>query len=272
MNYTIYKLLFPNNKVYIGKTISAPLYRWGNGNNYGKTTDIGKAIAEFGWENAQKIILYKNLSYEEACIKEQEMIDAHGGIDSPFVLNERTGGDKGFTLSKELRKKLSIAQKEYYKEHKVSEETKKKQSESITIAHRDHPEAWENARIKIDQYSSDGKTFIAAYDSVYDAERKTGICRRNIFACINGEPYRATAGGYRWYKHGKIYPIISTKKEPGPIKVPVVQMEKETRDIINVYESINEASRQTGICLSDICNCINGKRITAGGYIWEKLK
>lgn len=36
-----------------------------------------------------------------------------------------------------------------------------------------------------------------------------------------------------------------------------------------IYESLSEAARQTGICLSSISKCCNGKRKTAGGFHWE---
>lgn len=36
-----------------------------------------------------------------------------------------------------------------------------------------------------------------------------------------------------------------------------------------IYNSINEAARQTGIFNSSICNVCNGKRKSAGKYHWE---
>ncbi len=39
--------------------------------------------------------------------------------------------------------------------------------------------------------------------------------------------------------------------------------------IINTFCSINEASRKTNISLSNISLAVNGKRKTAGGYIWK---
>lgn len=39
--------------------------------------------------------------------------------------------------------------------------------------------------------------------------------------------------------------------------------------IIACYKSISEASRRTGILLTTISNCLNGRCKSAGNYIWE---
>ena len=39
-----------------------------------------------------------------------------------------------------------------------------------------------------------------------------------------------------------------------------------------VYPSLQEVQRQTGIKYPSISNCINGKRKSAGGYHWQKLE
>lgn len=48
----------------------------------------------------------------------------------------------------------------------------------------------------------------------------------------------------------------------------VFQYTKENEKI-NEFPSINEASRITEICNVNISQCCNGKRKTAGGYIWK---
>jgi len=39
--------------------------------------------------------------------------------------------------------------------------------------------------------------------------------------------------------------------------------------IINTFNSIRGAGRETGICQSDIVKCCKGKQSMAGGFIWE---
>lgn len=48
---------------------------------------------------------------------------------------------------------------------------------------------------------------------------------------------------------------------------PVIQFLGDTT--INVYYGISEASKQTGIKISNISKCCRNKRKTAGGYNWK---
>ncbi len=48
-----------------------------------------------------------------------------------------------------------------------------------------------------------------------------------------------------------------------PSKIPVICVET-----LELYESIAEASRQTGICDTSIRDCIHYQQRTAGGYHW----
>lgn len=49
---------------------------------------------------------------------------------------------------------------------------------------------------------------------------------------------------------------------------PVKQIDMKTHEIVAIYKSANEASRQTGINVSYIVNCANGKQKYAKGYYW----
>lgn len=68
--------IFPNGKKYIGITSRRPKARWGNGKNYHKETQSAMyhAIQKYGWENVEHKILYTDLTHDEACQKEQELI------------------------------------------------------------------------------------------------------------------------------------------------------------------------------------------------------
>lgn len=49
---------------------------------------------------------------------------------------------------------------------------------------------------------------------------------------------------------------------------PVISIDKDNK--VNFYKSVCEASRETGILQSCISMVVNGKRRTAGGYVWKK--
>lgn len=61
------------------------------------------------------------------------------------------------------------------------------------------------------------------------------------------------------------------KRNLDSLKIKVVKIEKITNIILEEFSSIREASRQTGIPHSNISNCINGNRKSAGGFIWKIL-
>ena len=42
----------------------------------------------------------------------------------------------------------------------------------------------------------------------------------------------------------------------------------KTNEVVAIYKSVNEASRQTGINAPYIVNCANGKQRYAKGYYW----
>jgi group I intron endonuclease len=56
-------------------------------------------------------------------------------------------------------------------------------------------------------------------------------------------------------------PFIAKRK-------PVVQLSLNG-EVIAFYSHMSEASAQSGVQLSGISNCVNGKKTTAGGFIWR---
>ena len=51
-----------------------------------------------------------------------------------------------------------------------------------------------------------------------------------------------------------------------------VQMsDKKTGELLDTFPSTSEAGRVTGISVSHICECCNGKRKSAGGYVWRYI-
>ena len=49
---------------------------------------------------------------------------------------------------------------------------------------------------------------------------------------------------------------------------PIKQIDMKTNEIVAIYKSVGEASRQTGIKTPYIVNCVNGKQKYAKGYYW----
>ena len=96
-----------NNKIYIGITSRAPEERWGcNGSNYKTSPYFYSAIQKYGWDNFEHNILYMNLTKEQACQKEQELIQYFNSMDRNFGYNSTSGGEM-FVMNSETRNKIS---------------------------------------------------------------------------------------------------------------------------------------------------------------------
>ena len=50
---------------------------------------------------------------------------------------------------------------------------------------------------------------------------------------------------------------------------PVLQIDKNTNEIIKEFPSVMEVERQLGFYQSNISNCCKGKRKTVGCYKWQ---
>lgn len=55
-------------------------------------------------------------------------------------------------------------------------------------------------------------------------------------------------------------------------QVIVLQIDKNTNEIIKEWSSITEAEKQLGLSSGHICLCCKGKRNTCGGYKWKYKK
>lgn len=109
MNYIVYKHTTPSGKIYIGITSKKAKYRWGkNGNKYKKNKHFYSAILKYGWENIEHEILFENLTKEEACQKEIELIAYYRSNEREFGYNKSIGGEinMGYHLSDETKKQL----------------------------------------------------------------------------------------------------------------------------------------------------------------------
>lgn len=77
---------------------------------------------------------------------------------------------------------------------------------------------------------------------------------------IDENHYNNSLSNLRWLTIGEN--IAEAKRKP-------VYQIGPNGEILAMYVSISEASRNTGINLSGICACCIGRRLTAGGYKWK---
>ena len=93
-------------RVYIGQTCMSLKQRSGNnGHRYKSCTKFYNAIQKYGWDNFEHIILYQNLTLDEANKKEKELIEQYNSIDNGFNL---VAGGRNHPWSEEDKKKNEI--------------------------------------------------------------------------------------------------------------------------------------------------------------------
>ena len=197
-----------NGKIYIGITGKDPKIRWNNGSGYRKTY-FAKAIKKYGWNNFDHIILFENLTKEEACKKEIELIKLYDANNPSIGYNTAKGGEIncGYHISEERKKHLhdiNLGENHpQYGKHR-SEDTKRKISESrkgIKFS-KEHREKLSKAKKgkkpsnirPVSQYDKD-MNFIKRYESMTQASNETHINKPNIFRAIHNN---GLAGGYKW--------------------------------------------------------------------------
>lgn len=120
---------------------------------------------------------------------------------------------------------------------------------------------------KVDQYDLQGN-FIKTFRSCQEAAKEVSLEHNKkvsigqIANCCRKD--NASAGGYMWRFHGDKSPVPYTDRY-----YRVVKQYSLDDELIAVYSSLYEAERSTNICKANICNCIKGRRKTAGGYKWK---
>ena len=67
---------------------------------------------------------------------------------------------------------------------------------------------------------------------------------------------------------GKKNGAINGKKGAIKQSIPILQFSKDGT-LIKEWPSLSEAYRQLGIPQSNICNCLKGRRKSAGGVVWR---
>lgn len=106
--YNIYKLTFPDNRVYIGFTSRELKERFDNGFGYIRTNGrcsnsiIAKAIIYFGWSNVKHELLETTNDLEKAQELEKKYIDEYRSTETQFGFNTQTGGKDGYTFNSDF--------------------------------------------------------------------------------------------------------------------------------------------------------------------------
>lgn len=74
-NWLVYRHVFPNGKIYIGKTKNDQKHRFANGNGYKRNREMYHDVKKYGWENVKHEILISGITELEAMIVEPDCIE-----------------------------------------------------------------------------------------------------------------------------------------------------------------------------------------------------
>ena len=217
-NYTVYRHIAPNGKMYVGITSQEPKKRWKNGRGYRFNQYFSRAIEKYGWDNLKHEVLLEGLTKEQAELAEQIFIAYWDLTNHDKGYNINHGGQVHGTHSKATREKMSMAKKgkylgenNYWYGKKFSEKHRRRLSETHKglLAGKRHPlygkHHTEETRRKMSanrpkkavvQLDKDTLKFVAHFESTHDAHRQTGVAQCLIQKCCAHKG--KTAGGYCW--------------------------------------------------------------------------
>ena len=131
----------------------------------------------------------------------------------------------------------------------------------------------DNNGLPIGQYDLNGN-LITCFESLLDAERRTGHSEGSIRAAMNrGAKIKGTSYFFIQYnKHQEISKIVESYVIPlHGFSIPVVQISADGKYLINKYTSVTHAAKFLNKNTGHISAACKGNRKTAYGYIWKYL-
>lgn len=187
--YTVYKHVNKaNGKVYVGITAQQNVNdRWRNGTAYAGQ-HFGRAIAKYGWDNFDHIIIASGLTKDDACEMERILIKAYDSTNPKKGYNETLGGDGGNFYNKHHTEEAKEKIRQARKRDGFSEEHKKHISEAKSGAKHHYAK-------KVYQYTKDLE-FVKEWSYMTEAAKELGICKTSISLCCLKQ--RPSAGAYIW--------------------------------------------------------------------------
>lgn len=237
--YSLYRHISPSGKVYVGITSMAPTKRWGPSGAlyYGKNEyPFSRAIKKYGWNSIKHEVLFSDIDEAKAKRFEMHLIAFYKMLGISY--NITNGGESGFGNKSHLGQK-------------ASDETKQKMSASASHV--------------VYQYTKDG-LFVKKWNSQKEAAEALNIFRRSISAANCGRTH--LAGGFHWSSlpPGEWQKPARRHTESGR-KKKIYQFSIDGK-LISWWNSVTEASEDTGFCLSQIASACN-RNEKSNGYFWS---
>ena len=280
--YIVYKHITPSGKVYIGITKREKARdRWKYGHGYKQNRHFYNAILKYGWKNIEHQILASNLSLEEACTLEKELISLY--TKQGICYNIAEGGQNGNTMKRTEEEKQHLSEffKEYFKMHEHPLQGKKHSEESKRRMSENRKNQWQNnydylysfiTKIKVGVFNiitGEYQEYLSEKEAAKDLNIKETTFRRHVdegsvinnFIIIPLDSTTFEEALLKAYNREKL------NIHCGGQEVSVVQLDLDG-NYIATYPSAKQASLQTRIPASCIGKTCRKQQRQAGGYLW----
>ena len=274
--YTVYMHTTPSGKKYIGITNQNVEKRWKLGYGYKKSKYFFPAILKYGWNNIKHEILFTNLTKEDACKKEIELISLYKTNNRFYGYNLHEGGvvgerPFGYHHTEETKKKLSERHKgkkmsaEHYK--KCSPTMFKKGCMSLNKGKKMPLELVEKLR-KINK----GNKYNLGHKWTDEQKKKMSEASKGKHYSQKTEFKK---GQTPWNKGVPMTPERYEKCKATMFQKGREATNKKAIKCVEtgiVYNSLKEAYEKTNILQPCLCYALKGKKNKAGGYHWKYVE
>lgn len=229
-----------NGKRYIGKR----KFSEGWERYLGSGKRLKEAIKIYGRDNFSREIVCFGNTDEDLCKLEMEYIRFFNADSSRDYYNIHEGGIMKGKPGKES----------YWYGKKIPRESIEKANKK---------------RIKtVYQFDLNGN-FIKSYESATKAAEENGLKKQNISLSCN-DRNKSCGGYFLSYSRNEKNRIYDKTRNHKP-NFKVAQCNKDDGKIIKIFNSITDASVETGIDKGNISSSCNKYRKSAGGYEWRKV-
>lgn len=257
-----------NNKIYIGKTENDIALRWqqhiynmSNGVQY----YLYNAMRKYGLENFTFEILESNLEGEKLSEKEVEYIKLYNSSVNGY--NMTVGGEGVTKYSHENIKNKYLELEDLNKTaayFKCSTATVRRVLKEYNLYTNFNNQDFAKP---VFQYHLTQNILLNKYDSLGSAAK--ALNKNNISAIKQAcEKTISQAYGYRWSYENNIQNLPKAKSG---VTRKVLQLDKDTEEIIQIYNSASEAAKKLHCDSSSIQKVCRGKRKTCAGYKWKYI-
>lgn len=275
-NYTVYKHIFPNNKIYIGITSKKPEIRWNKGKGYKLCPLMNKAIQKYGWNNVKHEILFTNLTKKQAEEKEIQLIKEYKCNNRKYGYNIENGGNCCGTHSEETKRKIGAKSKgnkyrlgrHISKEHiqKLHEGRMKKYKETGSYGYKGYMYT-EEYKNKISKALTGIKRSKETKKKLSEYAKKRIGSKNPMYGKSHSEESKQKM---RKKALGRKLSDDTKKKisQNSLIKRKVNQYDLKG-NFIKQYESLKQAEKETGVLSQNIGEVCRGQQKYAKGYLWR---